>query len=447
MIASKTGPTPRVREAPRWSEDTAFNCMARNRKDGLPRYLECHPLNHAFYYKNPSMPTKANLGRDRTVAIRLAESLNSKYRILLEQRSARLEASLNFAGASFETAIDAFVSKYIDDYCLKSSTARLLRQRQQRLTKQLHGIQVPAITTQLLRESIASSSQFEQSKLRTLLLGFFRYAKSAGLYPAHLTNPVDDLYIDPVPHKRRQRITIEQFRAIFRIAPQWLQWLMTLAFHLALRRIDLVNLRFEDAIGDRIISAIRKTDTQARDIEAMSVDFPIHLDVRRVIAESRRSSLQLGRCPFIIHRAPDRRTKRIAEALSAGRLEHPAQVLPDYASKGFKRARQIAAEQTKLFDGLATRDMPTLHEIRALSSHLFARAGYELSAVQDLMAHTHPDMTRAYQKGHAGKILRVDMTLPWSVESDDGFEGIREPNTVYMIRHSDSLRECSLGIL
>lgn len=421
--------------------------MARNRKDDLPKYLECHPLNHAYYYKNPSMPTKANLGKNRTAAIRLAESLNSRYRIQIEQQSARLEASLKFASESFEAAIDAFVSKYIDDYGLKSSTTRLVRQRQQRLVEQLHGIQVPAITTQMLRESIASSSQFEQSKLKSLLSRFFSYAKSTGLYPAHLTNPVDDLYIDPVPHKRRQRITIEQFRAIYGVAPQWLQWLMTLAFHLALRRIDLVNLRYEDVSGDRIVSAIRKTDTQARDIEAMSVDFPIHPDVRRVIAESRCSSLRLRRCPFIIHRAPARRTKRMADALSAGRLEHPAQVLPDYASKGFKRARQIAAEQTKLFHGLATRDMPTLHEIRALSSHLYARAGYEVSAVQDLMAHTDPDMTRAYQKGHARKVLHIDLVLPWSVEVDDGSEGIREAKGSYVIRHSGRLREHSLRIL
>lgn len=415
--------------------------MARIRKDGLPKYLECHPLNHAYYYKNPSMPTKANLGKDRSAAIRLARSLNSKYRIQIEQQSARLEISLDFGGACFETELDAFVSKYIDDYRLKSSTVRLLRQRQERLSGQLRGIQIPAITTQLLREAIAASSQFEQSKLKTLLLRFFRYAKSTGVYPAHLANPVDDLFVDPVPHKRRQRITIEQFRAIHRVAPIWLQWLMTLGFHLALRRIDLVNLRFEDVAGDRIVSAIRKTDTQARDIEATSVDFPMHPDVRRIIVESRRSSLKLGRCPFIIHRVPDRRTKRMRDALSGGRIEHSAQVLPNYASKGFNRARQVAAEQTNLFDGLDTREMPTLHEIRALSSHLYARAGYEVSAVQDLMAHTDPDMTRSYQKGHGRKVLRVEMMLPFSIESGGSPDGVREARPGYSLNRSEPLEK------
>lgn len=420
--------------------------MARPSKDGLPRYLECHSITRAYYYRNPSMDAKANLGKDRIVAIRLAKSLNSRYRIQVEQQAARIEATLDFGSVPFATVFDAFVTKYIDDYRLKSSTARLLRQRQKRLSEQLSAIQVPAITTQVLREAVASSSQFEQSKLRTLLSRFFKYAKSTGLYPAHLANPVDDLFIDPVPHKRRQRLTVIQFRAIHDVAPLWLQWLMTLAFHLALRRIDLVNLRFDDIAGDRIVSPVRKTDTQARDIEATSVDFPIHPDVRRVILESRRSSLQVGRCPFIIHRAPDRKTKRMADALAHGRLEHPAQMLPDFASKAFKRARQIAVEQTNLFDGYATRELPTLHEIRALSSHLYAKAGYQLTAVQDLMAHTDPDMTRAYQKGHARKVLRVDMMLPWSVEDDDD-GGVREEQAPYLLRCNAEPRVDSLGIL
>jgi enterobacteria phage integrase len=226
--------------------------MARTSKYRLPRYLERHPITDTYYYKNPSMAAKANLGKDQTVAIRLAKSLNSKYRLQIEQQAVRIEAALDFGSVPFGTAFDTFVSKYIDDYQLKSSTARRLRQRQQRLTEQLGGIQVPAITTQLLREAIASSSQFEQSKLRTLLLRFFKYAKSTGAYPAHLANPVDDLFIDPVPRQRRQRITMPQFRAIHRVAPEWMQWLMTLAFHLALRRGDLVE---DFLLEDRPISS------------------------------------------------------------------------------------------------------------------------------------------------------------------------------------------------
>ncbi|MGH2448649.1 MAG: hypothetical protein ACRDFS_08615, partial [Chloroflexota bacterium] len=116
-------------------------------------------------------------------------------------------------------------------YNLKSSTAQLLHQRGQRLTGALGKLQVPMVDTWMLREAISTGSQFEQSKLKTLLLRFFRYAKSTGMYPSHLGNPVDDLFVDSLPRKRRQRMTIEQFNAIYSVAPQWLRWLMRLAFH------------------------------------------------------------------------------------------------------------------------------------------------------------------------------------------------------------------------
>lgn len=393
--------------------------MGRNRRDNLPRHLYLSTLNHAYYYKHPGMRRKANLGKDRLTAIQMARVLNSKYRTQLEQQTIRLEAAIDLGSPPFATAFEQFVDKYIADYRLKRSTAALLHQRRKRLSKEIGNVQVAAIDTQMLREAIAGNSPFEQGKMRTLLLRFFRYTKSNGTFPSHLANPVDDLFVDPVPHKTRHRMTVDQFRAIHTIAPQWLQWLMMLGLHLALRRVDLVNLQFSDVVDGRIVSPIRKTDSEARELEETSVDFPIHPDVQRVINEAHRSSLRVGRCPFIVHRLPERRTKRAADALDAGRLEHHAQVLPDYATKAFNNVRQIACKKTDAFAGLSGRQLPTLHEIRALSSHLYAKAGYEVSAVQDLMAHTDPDMTLAYQKGHARKVLRVDMMLPFSVIDDD----------------------------
>lgn len=72
-------------------------------------------------------------------------------------------------------------------------------------------------------------------------------------------------------------------------------------------------------------------------------------------------------------------------------------------------------EETDLFEDLHPERLPTFHEIRSLSSHLYARSGYETREVQNLMAHTDPDMTRAYQRGHARKLLQVDMMLPFDI--------------------------------
>jgi len=79
----------------------------------------------------------------------------------------------------------------------------------------------------------------------------------------------------------------------------------------------------------------------------------------------------------------------------------------------------VSSSRRDALDGLRARELPALHEIRALSSHLYTKVGHDVCAVQDLMAHTDPDMTRAYQKGRARKVLRVEMMLPFSVRNDD----------------------------
>ena len=68
--------------------------------------------------------------------------------------------------------------------------------------------------------------------------------------------------------------------------------------------IDLVNLRFEDVIGDRIVSPIRKTDTQAREIEATSVDFPS----RRAASDSGCPPLEPQARALPLHRSSPART-------------------------------------------------------------------------------------------------------------------------------------------
>jgi hypothetical protein len=88
---------------------------------------------------------------------------------------------------------------------------------------------------------------------------------------------------------------------------------------------------------------------------------------------------------------------------------------------------------------MSVRQMPTLHEIRALPSHLYATAVYEVAAVRELMAHTDPDRTRSYQKGHARKVLRVEMMLPCRVPQSDN--AVREARAVYRVAASPQGQE------
>jgi integrase len=271
--------------------------MGNQKIDGLPRFLVFHKPNQTYYYKNPDMPRKANLGKVREEATRVAKALNHRYSIEAERQADRIEAAPDYGGQKFGPAFDRFVQQYAEGYRLKASTRQRLIQRRDRLKTRIGDVRLPAVTTQILREAIADDSAFEQSKQRTLLRKFFQFTKSQGDYPQHLPNPVDDLFVDPNSGKLRQRMTPSQFHAILAEAPDWLKTMMVLGLHLALRRIDLVSLRFEDIQGDRIVSAVRKTDSDARGFEATSVSFPIHPDVRRAIAKARESSIVAARCP------------------------------------------------------------------------------------------------------------------------------------------------------
>lgn len=70
-------------------------------------------------------------------------------------------------------------------------------------------------------------------------------------------------------------------------------------------------------------------------------------------------------------------------------------------------------ERTNLFDGLAARELPTLHEIRALSSHLYAKAGFEVAAVQDLMAHTDPGFRHTQSLEEIQRLTRLKRKENW----------------------------------
>jgi len=54
-------------------------------------------------------------------------------------------------------------------------------------------------------------------------------------------------------------------------------------------------------------------------------------------------------------------------------------------------------------------------------------------------------MTRYYQKGHARKVLRVEMVLPYSVTDDES--GVREPSAFYRVGrlHQKKVPEPSSG--
>ena len=69
-------------------------------------------------------------------------------------------------------------------------------------------------------------------------------------------------------------------------------------------------------------------------------------------------------CPFILHRMPERKGK--------GKLDHWAQITPDYLSKTFAKVR----DGLPMFQTMPKEERPTFHEIRGLGGKLYLDAGF-----------------------------------------------------------------------
>lgn len=129
---------------------------------------------------------------------------------------------------------------------------------------------------------------------------------------------------------------------------------------------------------------------------------PLHPEVVRVVREAKQVAKRFN-CPFVVHRLPEF-VARVADK------EHHCQVLPGYATQAFQKVR----DGTGLFKDMATRERPTLHEIRALTSYLLGQY-YDEEEVREFLAHTDVEITRQYQAGHEQRITMVNLMLPEKV--------------------------------
>lgn len=88
---------------------------------------------------------------------------------------------------------------------------------------------------------------------------------------------------------------------------------------------------------------------------------------------------------FIISRKPKRCVK-------AKQREQFTQILPDYLSKQFAKARN----RSGYFDKQNRENLPTFHEIRSLGAKLYEEQGVPKQIIQSLLGHSHVSMTNLY---------------------------------------------------
>lgn len=258
-------------------------------------------------------------------------------------------------------------------------------------SRTFHDFSIRSVTRSVLIKHWESIGPHGWAKHRTIWIHLLRYAISRGICEvneAEKTLPPANLT------RKRQRHTEEGYNAIYEVADEWLRIAMDLALASLQDRSTLCSARraeitwSADGTGRWVLT---RSKTGARLAIKIRPQTRLEAAVRRALAHPVTGT-------YLIRKAPDRRRK--------GKGEY-TQVTPDYLSKAFAKAR----DDSGAYDHLEPEQRPTFHDLRALGSWLYEKAGYPRQYVQALMAHESEKMTAAYQADHEIKYVDVEAEL------------------------------------
>jgi integrase len=363
--------------------------MGRQRsrsRAGWPDNL--YPNRDGFKYRHPITRKETWMGRDQARVFAAAKKLNA----LLHAGN---DLVRRVAGAS-KTVADAIVVFRTDDIPgrgWKASTAREYDIVLRRIQTDIGGIELDRVTVKDSAEYIRRAEGARGRQTRRLVLSWiFACALQEGwmeFNPAEQTRRF-------AFERKRQRMTVDAYKAIHAAAPVWLQNAMDLSLLTLLRRDDIASARFSDVHDGALWVVPAKTEESTL--------------VKLSIALSDDATVLIQRCrddvvsPFLIHRLPE---KARPQGMRAKGREHHTQLMPEQITRAFTLARTAA--------GIVNANAPTFHEIRSLGGALLMQQrGWQLEQVQALMGHASKTMTQVYLEGHDTPWQRVacDLSLP-----------------------------------
>lgn len=234
-----------------------------------------------------------------------------------------------------------------------------------------------------------------QNRKASFLKKLFSYAVDESLM---MDNPAERKKMRRIDKKIRRRLSLEDFNAIHRAAPLWLQTAMDLALQTMHARLEVSRIRysikqpsegvcgcvwFAKPQGD-IFGTLFIHRQKVQHKEASHVAIPIGPVLRDIVERSRDNVAS----PYVVHRLPPKRSNPTSKE-----VRHLTQVAPDYLSRSFSNLR----DQVGVGSTLPEDHRPTFHEIRALSAFLFKKQGMD---PQCRMAHSDAKSTRIYTENH-----------------------------------------------
>lgn len=338
---------------------------------GLPPNLYPDPRGRATYYryKSPKDGKWHPMGRDKLAAIQAAKELNARLAITPD---------LVVRVMGGEGTLGEWLDKYLEKQeqaDLAKETLKAYRHVVTRVKKKLGNVAIAALTQGHLSDLFEETPPAMAKQIRQYLKTVLKHAVAAGL----IKENVADKTLPISAKRKRGRLTLTQFRAIYQKAGPLLQNGMMLGLLTLQRREDLAKLRFKDIEGDYEYLYVVQKKTEKHG-ESARLKITIGPVLREVLKRCRDGVVS----QYVLHHSKD-----------YGIAKPGSRVGIDWLTIAFANARDLLPE----FSNMPPEQRPTFHEIRALGGHLYKQAGVD---PQVLFGHTDKAMTERYLEGHKG---------------------------------------------
>jgi integrase len=356
--------------------------LAKNR--GFPPNLYQNPAGY-FYYKHPRTKKQKGLGKDRAKAFQEARAANA---VLATMAPTPLADWV--AGKSDHT-LASWLPVYKEVWLEDSdpppakATLRSCTMYVKRLADAPFAwMRLRDITAQHISDYLdtvkAESGAATANCLRARMSDVFRRAETKGLIEVG-KSPVAATRA-PRPTVKRERLSLEQFRAIHAHAPVWLQRAMYLALTTAQRRDDIAKMMFADWRDGNL----HVEQGKGRGAVKLRLDGRIRLTKVGVsIADAVQACRDLIVSQYLVHHVEHNGTAKPGHRVTSNGL-----------SNAFQAAREAAGIEAQ--DG---RTPPSFHEIRSLAERLY-KDEFGAAFAQAMLGHKNASMTEKYDDPRGG---------------------------------------------
>jgi len=347
---------------------------------GVVRFRYRYPSGKDFWFP---------LGTHRMDATEAAKIFNAEYRnpmIGILENNDKYNRTVNYW-------LPKVIARVKTEEKLSTHVLTLFLRDCERLTEQQGQTYTKSITLETVNDYLDEFTAGKSADVYNRKISFLKKIFSYLIDMSAMTyNWANDKKPRKLELKKRVRLKIEDFQAIHKIAPVFLQVAMEMSVQTTHATLEISRLKYNDCSffpepkridGVLIYGYLRIHRQKVQTKESSRVEIPITSALKKIISESRNKVIS----PYLVHRL-SRYPKQVGED-----CDHPTQVSSKYISRQFS----IFRDKAGICSGLDKEVRPTFHEIRALSIHLFTEAGMD---PQSRAAHADAKSTKIYQENH-----------------------------------------------